>query len=114
MTVIRYNGDMVTRQMPLILNNRRRQARQCGREPVAGSHAGHQRRKRGAAGCTAPQTGVTALLVSAMGNTVTASGTKAAICFSAAENAGLWSGRPKPLLSGAQVIAPTRSSGTCQ
>src|SRR3984893_12649703 len=52
----------------------------AGREPRAGSPAGHQRRKRGAAGCTAPQTVVTALLVSAMGNTVTASGTKAAIC----------------------------------
>ena len=51
----------------------------AGREPRAGSPAGHQRRKRGAAGCTAPQTVVTALLVSAMGNTVTASGTKAAI-----------------------------------
>jgi hypothetical protein len=56
----------------------RRQARQCGARTKSGKPCRSPATKRGAAGCTAPQTVVTALLVSA-GNTVTASGTKAAI-----------------------------------
>jgi hypothetical protein len=44
------------------------------RGPGAGDPAGHQRRKRGAVDCTAAQEVVVPLLVSGMGNTVTASG----------------------------------------
>ena len=79
MTVIRYNKDMVTRQTPLQPQQPPSASPSVRARTKSGKPCRSPATKRGAAGCTAPQKVVTALMVSAMGNTVTASGTKAAI-----------------------------------